>query len=559
MTSGSGGPEVPGYRDLHVLGRGGFATVYRARQDAFDREVALKVLDGAHTDERMRQLFTRECRAAGSLSWHPHVVVVHDAGTTPAGAPYLAMELLPGGSLADALATRGPLAPDEAVRVTAEVASALVAAHETDLLHRDVKPANVLVDRLGRAKLADFGIARVVGAGSATATGAVTGTVAYMAPEVLKGGKATPASDVYALGLTLLTFLLGRNPLTAEGDDSPFVVIARVVAGTPLEMPAGLPSEVREVIEASTATDPADRPSTADLAATLAALGSAPAPPPAPPAVAAPAPPPLAKPGSSVPPPPTSAVRVRPDHTLAEPPPPPADLDPTTPVGGGTQVAATQVAPTPGPPPSGRSRRTMALAAAGLLVVVAVVIAVLVLGGGDDTPSADGSSGSTGGETTATTDAGPTSATDIDLTPAILSAADIGLEWALFTDSFGGASVDSARENQSCPIDPATQVLQRVFERPADPDGEWFVQLVFGFADVETAERFMATDACDADGSAVDGLGDQAALDVYGEAPFETQQISIRVGAVVTQLRGPSDPGIPDALRAEMVRLVEAL
>jgi len=427
-----------------VLGRGGFATVYRARQLTVDRDVALKILDGAPTDERTLQLFTRECRAAGSLSWHPHVVVVHDAGTTPRGAPYLAMELLPGGSVADALAARGPLEPETAVRVAAEVASALAAAHEMDLLHRDVKPANVLIDRLGRAKLADFGIARLVGAGSATATGAVTGTVAYMAPEVLQGGKATPASDVYALGLTLLTCFAGRNPLTAESDDSPFAVIARVVSGAPLDVPATVSPELRALIEACTARHPAARPSAAETETALAAIatGSAPRPappasrpaspsPPEPPAVAdraaataPPAPvavdPPAAGPprsGPAIPPPPTSAVRVRADHTLAEPPPPPADLDPTVAAGGGTQVA-------PAPPPGRRGRRLAVPAFGALaLVLVAAIVAALVLAGDDD-PSAD--------PTTTTADPGTaTTGSGSALDDALLTAADIGSAWSV--------------------------------------------------------------------------------------------------------------------------------
>lgn len=558
MTSGSGGPEVPGYRDLHVLGRGGFATVYRARQIAFDREVALKVLDGAHSDERTRQLFTRECRAAGSLSWHPHVVVVHDAGTTPTGTPYLAMELLPGGSLADRLATGGPLPVDEAVRTTAEVASALAAARETQLLHRDVKPANVLVDRLGRAKLADFGIARLVGTGSATATGAVTGTVAYMAPEVLKGGKATPASDVYALGLTLLTFLAGRNPLTAEGDDSPFVVIARVVAGTPLAIPAHVPPEIGSVIEACTTADPAARPTAAALAEQLT-TGTAPTPaPPAPPSTPAAPPPPPAQIATGVPPPPTSAVRVRADHTLAEPPPPPVGLDPTQAQGGGTEIAP----PVPAPPPATpRPRRTPVLiGAAVVIVLLAIVAGVVLLGGGDDDPAADGP-GDDGSGSTTTTATGPTSATDIDLTTAFLAPSDLGLDWSADLDDFDDPAVDGARSALGCVEDAATQVLARRFQRPDDPDGDDVVQLVYGFPDVARAERFLTLEACTANmPEPIDGLGAGAVVADYGEGPTLTRRYTIRVGAVVAQLTVAASLELDEsALQVELVRLLAAL
>lgn len=552
VTSGSGGPEVPGYGDLRVLGRGGFATVYRARQVAFDREVALKVLDGAPTDERTRQLFARECRAAGSLSWHPHVVVVHDAGTTPGGTSYLAMELLPGGSLAGVLAARGPLGQDEAVRVAGEVAAALVAAHEDHLLHRDVKPANVLVDRLGRAKLADFGIARVVGAGSATATGAVTGTVAYMAPEVLRGGKASPASDVYALGLTLLTFLAGRNPLTSEEDDSPFVVIARVVAGTLPAVPDGVTPELRALIEACTASDPAARPSTAEVAATLAGLAGAspgatatpPVPPPSPPPS-----PPLAPP-PGVPPPPTSAVRVRPDHTLAEPPPPRPDLAPTlagpAPPGPDlaptravdpTQVAPGSVAP---PPEGGRSRRGPVAAAAALVVLLLVVGAVVLLGGDDDTPAADGA------PTT-------TVAAEVALEDALLAPGDVGSTWV--PDPANLASVLEDIDDPPCTEVEAVDAVAVAFE-----DGSAnLTQRIYRMASEADAITFV-DDEGECNEEPIEGVGDQAA---FGRGT-DTNYLAFRVGDVVCKLveLWVDDGGIldPDAEVVDVaVAKVEAL
>lgn len=252
-------PTVVGYTDLRVLGRGGFATVYRARQVAFRREVALKVLDRTPASERSTLIFERECEAAGSLSWHPHVVSVHDAGTTTTDVPYLAMELLPGGTLDEALEA-APLTEAAAVRHCADVASALTASHETGLLHRDVKPANILIDRLGRARLGDFGIARLLDGGHATTTGVVAGTVAYLAPEVLDGNKATPAADVYALGMTLWTLLLGHNPYTRDTDDSPFVVLGRVMAGTLPPIPDHVSTAVADLIEAAIHRDPASRP-----------------------------------------------------------------------------------------------------------------------------------------------------------------------------------------------------------------------------------------------------------------------------------------------------------
>lgn len=393
------GPEVPGYEGLEVLGRGGFATVYRARQVAVGRDVALKVLDGASTDPRSIELFTRECTAVGSLSWHPHVVPVYDAGRTPAGLAYLSMELFPGGSLGDRLEREGPLPPAEALRHAADVADALAAAHEIDVLHRDVKPANVLVDRRGRARLADFGIARVAGA-QTTATGAVTGTISYIAPEVLAGGRATAASDVWALGLTLAALLTGRNPLVLDTDDTPFAIIARIVGGPTETVPAGLPEPVAEVISMCTARDPAVRPTAAEAHQLLTALADAAdagalevppdlvrtqpsgPPPPTPPRPAdRPSPP-------GFPAPPTSAVRVRADHTLAEPPPPPS-APPGAPPAGGDTTRPLGPGPSPGPS-SDRPRRTgPVLAGVALLVVLAAIAAAVVLLGGDDEPAGD--------------------------------------------------------------------------------------------------------------------------------------------------------------------------
>ena len=180
-------PEVTGYRDLVEIGRGGFARVYRARQDRFNRAVALKVLDLADPDERTRDRFERECQAMGELSWHPHVVAVYDSGVTESDHLWLAMEYLERGSLADAALANGSVL-DWGATVTAgiEVCGALGAAHAAGTLHRDLKPENVLVGPFGEARLSDFGIAAVDG-GRRTTTGVASFTVAHVAPEVLRG------------------------------------------------------------------------------------------------------------------------------------------------------------------------------------------------------------------------------------------------------------------------------------------------------------------------------------------------------------------------------------
>lgn len=254
---------VPGYSDLHELGRGGSATVYRARQDAVGREVALKVLH-AGLEEKSQQRFTLERQVLGQLSWHPNMVVVFDAGLTASGVAYLAMEYLPSGSLADHLALHGPLAPDAAVRATIEIAGALHTAHCSGVLHRDVKPGNILVGVLGQAKLADFGIANLVDAANTT----MTGTYAHLAPEVLDGGRASVASDVYSLGSTLFELLAGKAAFVGDHPEAFAPMFMRIMeAPVPDLRRVGVPDGVADVVEAMMAKDPGDRPASPEAAA----------------------------------------------------------------------------------------------------------------------------------------------------------------------------------------------------------------------------------------------------------------------------------------------------
>ena len=181
------GPGTP-------IGRGGFGTVYKAEQPAFRRTVAVKVLDG-QLDERAQRRFERECQAMGSLSDHPGIITIFDAGTTGTGAPYLMMAFQPGGSVADKLARDGALAWSEGLRIGVEVAEALAAAHRMEVLHRDVKPANILLSGYGHAQLGDFGIARVTGA-TQTRGDQLTASLLYAPPEILDGQPPAAASDV---------------------------------------------------------------------------------------------------------------------------------------------------------------------------------------------------------------------------------------------------------------------------------------------------------------------------------------------------------------------------
>ena len=160
--------DIEGLEDVVEVGRGGFATVYRAYQPAFRRTVAIKVLNAADVGELSAERFRRECQAMGLLSEHPSIVTILDAGFLDTGQPYMVMPFMPAGSFQDRVRSEGPLPWAEASRVAVKLAGALHAAHDAGVIHRDVKPANVLISEYGEAMLADFGIARVSGAGETT-------------------------------------------------------------------------------------------------------------------------------------------------------------------------------------------------------------------------------------------------------------------------------------------------------------------------------------------------------------------------------------------------------
>lgn len=254
-------PHIPGHQLEQVIGTGGFATVYRARQPSLGRTVAVKVMSHA-TDPDALSRFHRECRALGMLSGHPNIVTVHDCGTTEDGRAWLSMALEEGGTLRSRIDHAGPTPWREAVEVAGTVAGALAAAHDAGVLHRDVKPANVLVSRYGGVRLADFGIARVAGMGHTT-TGQVTASVAHAAPEVLDGRCPSVASDLWSLGTTLVTLLTGMPPF---GDDRDGLVplMARIaMAEVPSYAILGIPSALQELIEELLDRDPARRPASA--------------------------------------------------------------------------------------------------------------------------------------------------------------------------------------------------------------------------------------------------------------------------------------------------------
>lgn len=259
------------YRLGRVLGRGGYARVYEAVDTSLGRTVALKVVDGEGADPEDAARVRSEIRLLASLS-HPSLVTLYDArlASTPA---YLSMELIAGPTLADLIA-RGPIAEPDVARMGAEIAEAFAVIHSRGIVHRDVKPSNILVrpgahaGETPRATLADFGIASLVGSTRLTKAETVVGTAAYLSPEQARGMPAAPASDVYSLGLVLLEALTGRRPFAGR---TPHEALAARLVAAP-DIPAHLPGPWRDVLERMTATNPAERPDAAGLIAALRPL-----------------------------------------------------------------------------------------------------------------------------------------------------------------------------------------------------------------------------------------------------------------------------------------------
>jgi beta-lactam-binding protein with PASTA domain len=257
------------YRLVELLGQGGMATIYRARDSQLERDVAVKVLRteyGADPDFGAR--FRHEAQAAASLN-HPNVVSVFDYGTDPAG-PYIVMELVDGEDLATILRRSGALPPRQAARLTAQAAHAIDAAHQAGVVHRDIKPGNVLVTRDGRVKVTDFGIARAVAESALTLPGTTLGSVHYFSPEQARGETATPASDIYSLGIVLYELLTGRRPW--EGDTAAAIATARLTGPvpSPSAVRSGIPPALEAIDRKALAQRPEDRfGSAAEMAAAL--------------------------------------------------------------------------------------------------------------------------------------------------------------------------------------------------------------------------------------------------------------------------------------------------
>ncbi|HWH95461.1 MAG TPA: serine/threonine-protein kinase, partial [Baekduia sp.] len=209
----------PRYRVVRHIANGGMATVWAAEDSVLERLVAVKVLAAGYAaDEAARRRFTREARAAARVSDHPNVVTIFDIGET-ADAPthaFIVMEHFAGGTVADRIKSGVQLPPPLVLQWLRQTASALDAAHAADIVHRDVKPANLLLDQNGRLAVGDFGIASLAGETAVTAAGQVLGTAAYLSPEQARGRIATPASDRYSLAVVAYELLCGRRPFAGE-------------------------------------------------------------------------------------------------------------------------------------------------------------------------------------------------------------------------------------------------------------------------------------------------------------------------------------------------------
>jgi serine/threonine-protein kinase PknK len=394
-------PDIPGVEITGVIGAGGSGVVYLGHQQGFGRDVAVKVAARSAAPEEAVRRWEREVAAIGRLSNHPNIVPVFDAGITDDGSPYLVMPFVPGGTLSDRIREEGPLPADQVAVVGAKLAGALAAVHAAGILHRDVKPDNVLWSPHGEPQLSDFGIARLQDL-TTTMSGDLQATVAYAAPEVLNGSPATEAADLYGLGATLHACLTGTAPYPTGDGESIAALVARVLERPPASLvDAGVPAALAAVVDEAMHRDPARRHgSAAELRDALDQVRHAPAPSPDQPATSAP---------TTVFTPPVTA----PQPVAAGPPParPPSAPPPAAPPSR-PRPAASGAGDDGGP---GRHGRLLwAMVAAVLLLFVGLL--AYGLSRDDD----DGDATATGDSTTSTTapadDAGTTEPPDPETT-----------------------------------------------------------------------------------------------------------------------------------------------
>ena len=257
------------YRIVELIGEGGMAQVYRGDDLRLGREVAIKILRPQYANERtFVERFVQEARAMAGFS-HPNIVNVFDVGRTGA-SPYIVMEYVDGIDLRRKLQQEGRLSIGEALEIARQVAEGVGAAHRKGIVHRDIKPGNILIASDGRVKVADFGIARAMAdAQHLTEPGVVWGTTAYLSPEQIRGGTATPASDVYAIGVLLYEMLTGQTPF--QGEDRVAVALKHLNEPPPPlhELNPRVPPGLERLVLRMLSKDPAQRPADANEVARL--------------------------------------------------------------------------------------------------------------------------------------------------------------------------------------------------------------------------------------------------------------------------------------------------
>jgi serine/threonine-protein kinase len=249
------------YRILKRIGSGGMADVYLAEDEVLGRRVAIKILNERHGDDQFIERFRREAQSAAALS-HPNVVAIYDRGEAE-GTYYIAMELLDGRNLKELIVARGPAPPKIVVEYARQILAALAYSHRHTIVHRDIKPHNVVVDGDGRVKVTDFGIARG-GASQMTEVGSIVGTAQYLSPEQARGEPVDPRSDLYSLGIVMYELLTGSVPFTG---DSPVEIAMKHLSATappPSEVREGVPRELDLVVMRALAKDPDDRYASAE-------------------------------------------------------------------------------------------------------------------------------------------------------------------------------------------------------------------------------------------------------------------------------------------------------